>query len=171
MSNGPGQPDGQRFASLAAQVADLRAIVMKWNARLEQAGLDGKIDLAATLAALSGKVAGETSAATAPYWLDYSEQEYQAQLADLAGWVADVLLPNYGAAVIRPCWQAHMAAIWELSTLRAEWERIYTRKNPPLADALAWHDRWLPGVIRRLGPVLKDCTATQCTLADRRKGH
>ena len=162
MSSGPGQPDGQRYAALAAQVADLRGIVTKWDARLQHAGLDGSIDLAAKLAELAELLVDEASAAVAPYWLDYSDEEYRDKLAELAEWVSNVLLPNYDVPVLRPCWQGHMQAVWELSTLRAEWERIYVRKNPLLAAALVWDDRWLPGVIRRLGPIMKDCTANRC---------
>ena len=36
----------------------------------------------------------------------------------------------------------------ELSTLMSEWIRIYGDPDSrPLADALVFHDRWLPGII------------------------
>ena len=167
MSNAPGQPEGQRYTALAAQVADLRAIVTKWDARLQHAGLDGSIDLAATLAELASLAVAEATVAVAPYWLDYSDEEYRDKLAELAEWIRNVLLPNYDVPDIRPCWPNHMQAVWELSTLRAEWERIYSRQNPLLAAALVWHDRWLPDVLRRLGPVMKDCTGDKCALTAR----
>jgi hypothetical protein len=47
--------------------------------------------------------------------------------------------------------------VWELSTLREEWLRVYDRTYPDLAGALTWHDRWLPGVVARLTPLLLDC--------------
>ena len=171
MSSGPGQPEGQSYAALAAQVADLRSIVTKWDARLQHAGLDGSIDLAAKLAELAELLADEATATVAPYWLDYSDDEYRDKLAELAEWVSNVLLPNYDVPGLRPCWPNHMQAVWELSTLQAEWERIYVRKNPLLAAALVWHDRWLPGVLRRLGPVMKDCTGDKCALTSRREGQ
>ena len=49
----------ERYAALAAQVADLRSIVTKWDARLQHAGLDGSIDLAAKLAELAELLADE----------------------------------------------------------------------------------------------------------------
>lgn len=49
------------------------------------------------------------------------------------------------------CWANHPEAIWELSTLRAEWERKCADEgNRDLAGALTWHDKWLPGVLDRL---------------------
>lgn len=163
MTDGPAH--SQRYASLAAQVADLRGIVMQWDARLQHAGLDGSIDLVAKLAELADQMDGQQESQVriaAPYWLGLSDDEYRARIGDLADWVWNVLVPNYHVPVIRTCWAAHPAAIWELSTLAAEWRRIYERQNPPLADALAWLDRWLPGVVRRLGPVMGDCTSTRC---------
>ncbi len=171
MSSAPGQPEGQSYAALAAQVADLRSIVTKWDARLQHAGLDGSIDLAAKLAELAELLVDEATASVAPYWLDHSDDEYRDALAELAEWVSNVLLPNYDAPGLRACWPNHMQAVWELSTLQAEWERIYVRKNPLLAAALVWHDRWLPGVLRRLGPVMKDCTGDKCALTSRREGQ
>jgi len=100
--------------------------------------------------------------ATAPHWAALDDGEYAAELEALASWVRDVLRPNYGGyvdTVLRDCWAKHFAAVWELGTLRAEWLRIYNAKRPPLADALVWHDRWLPGVLGRLRPVMKSCTA------------
>jgi hypothetical protein len=154
-------PDGT--AALAAQVADLRSIVTNWNARLETLGLDGSLNLTAKLAELAGLVSEEIERTTAPYWLDYFDDQYLAELAKLDEWVTGVLVPIYAPAEIKGCWPNHQAAIWELSTLAAEWKRIYDRKWPLLAGALTWHDRWLPGTVRRLAPVMKDCTENHCT--------
>lgn len=167
MSSGPGQPERESYAALAAQVADLRTIVTKWDARLQHAGLDGSIDLAAKLAELAGLLVDEAKATVAPYWLEYSDDEYRDALAELASWVWNVLVPNYDVPGIRACWAGHPAAVWELSTLAAEWRRIYDRKNPLLAAALVWNDRWLPGAYRRLAQTMKDCTAGKCAFTNR----
>ena len=76
-------------------------------------------------------------------------------------------LPNYGEGLLRRCWPAHMRAIWELGALWAEWRRVYGRPRPPLADALVWHDRWLPGVAARLDAELAHCSS-ECREARRR---
>ena len=155
-------PRDEGSAALAAQVADLRGIVTKWDARLQTLGLDGSLNLTAKLAELAELVSEDIEASTAPYWLNLDDTEYAQHLAELADWVSGVLVPNYDVPEIKRCWRNHPAAVWELSTLRAEWERIYNRKSPLLGAALTWHDRYLPGVTRRLGPVFKDCITERC---------
>ena len=74
-------------------------------------------------------------------------------LAELRHWVEDFARKHYPAYLARlpECWPNHPEAIWELSTLRAEHERIYgDEDNRDLAGALWWYERWLPGVIARL---------------------
>ena len=46
-------------------------------------------------------------------------------LAELRHWVEDFARKQYPAymARLRPCWPNHPEAVWELSTLMAEWER------------------------------------------------
>jgi hypothetical protein len=62
------------------------------------------------------------------------------------------------------CWANHPEAVWELSTLRAEWERIYADKdNRDLAGALVWLDKWLPGVLARLEAAIK-CDESGCRM-------
>ena len=42
-----------------------------------------------------------------------------------------------------------------MSTLRAEYERVYgDEDNRDLAGALWWYERWLPGVIARLDKAI-----------------
>jgi hypothetical protein len=171
-------PPFETLAALAAQVADLRGDVVYVKARIERArlsvlgGLPGKVArLTADLDALGGQV--ETLAATlaemmsagpkaiAPTWVGLDEAGRAAQLATVTEWVGGVLLPSYGP-VVKPCWRSHMAAVWELSTLAAEWRRVYQREAPELQGALDFHDHWLPGVTRRLGEVMRGCTADRC---------
>ena len=72
--------------------------------------------------------------------------------------------PGYVARLPR-CWAAHGEAVWELSTLAAEWGRIYAdEENRDLASALAWHDRFLPGVLARLAAAIT-CDETGCRVA------
>jgi hypothetical protein len=167
-------PEHDSLAALAAQLADLRGKVVYIQSRLDRAGLTGDLDLPAKVDALAQAVAALTAAVpeprhTAPYWLGLAPDGHAARLAELDSWVREVLVMNYPGSV-QPCWAAHPPAVWELSTLREEWLRVYDRTYPDLAGALAWHDRWLPGVAARLGPLLRDCRGG-CTARIRRDRH
>ena len=57
----------------------------------------------------------------------------------------------------RDCWPRHIHAVWELSTLAAEWHHAYGGTHPDLARALEFHDRWLPGTMRRITGITGKC--------------
>jgi chromosome segregation ATPase len=104
-------------------------------------------------------------------WLLGDEAETRALLASLRAWVEKFLRPNYPeyAARLPECWAAHGGALWELATLRAEWERIYAdEENRDLAGALNWLHQLLPGVLNRLADAIK-CAPGMCQLARRRQ--
>ena len=170
--------DNETIAALAAQVDDLRgqvakyqAIVTAWNARLETEGIGGTLVLRAELKHLSDELAEaigkhQVKPPNAPWW-GVDKARYQAQLADLRAWVDGFLRPHYPGYLARLalCWPNHWEAAWELSTLRAEWERIYAdEKNRDLAGALAWHDKFFPGVLDRLGRSII-CDESGCRVA------
>jgi hypothetical protein len=102
----------------------------------------------------------------APWWC-VTQAEGQAMLTELREWVdgfARRHYPGYMARLPR-CWANHPEAVWELSTLRAEWQRIYDdQDNRELQGALNWHDRYLPGVITRLEAAIK-CDEAGCRIA------
>jgi hypothetical protein len=105
----------------------------------------------------------------APWWLG-GEAESRAMMGSLREWVEGFLRPHYPDYLTRlpACWASHGSAIWELSTLHAEWIRTYgDEDNRDLAAALAWHDRYLPGVLARLAEAIK-CTPGSCQFARRR---
>jgi hypothetical protein len=104
----------------------------------------------------------------APWWC-VGEAEGKAMLAELREWVETFLRRHYAGYLARlpACWANHAEAVWELSTLRAEWERVYAdEENRDLAGALVWHDRFLPGVLARLATSIR-CDQSGCRL-DRR---
>ena len=149
---------GETLAALAAQVAVLRGQVLEINERLDQAGLRPDLNLAARFEDLARTVADALEAAAprrpaAPYWIGLDRDTYVTQLADLRRWADAVLRHHYGGYELRDCWPRHIHAIWELSTLAAEWHRIYGESRPDLARALEFYDRWLPGTMRRISPV------------------
>ena len=82
---------------------------------------------------------------------------YWEWLDGLRQWADAVLRQHYDGYELRDCWPRHIHAIWELSTLAAEWHRTYNRKNPDLDRALEFHDRWLPGAMRRVADITRRC--------------
>ena len=104
----------------------------------------------------------------APWWR-VTRDEGEAMLADLREWVETFLRPHYPDYTTRlpACWANHFEAVWELSTLRAEWQRIYDDEdNRDLRGALNWHDRLLPGVLDRLATAIR-CDEAGCRIARR----
>ncbi|MGH3186578.1 MAG: hypothetical protein ACRDPY_21235 [Streptosporangiaceae bacterium] len=97
-------------------------------------------------------------------WHELDPADYKAHLADLAAWL-DTFLAAYPSAAksVSPCWQAHKDAVTELGLIWCEFTRIYTAERPSLDEALIFHDRWLPGVLRRVQQITASCT-TGCAL-------
>jgi len=146
---------GESLAALAVQVAALRGQIAQVNQRLDRAGLRGDLDLAASFEELAQTVADALDAAAprgpaAPTWIGLDRQAHGAQLAELRQWADTVLRQQYGGYELRDCWPRHIHAVWELSTLAAEWRHIYSGNRPDLARALEFYDRWLPGTMRRI---------------------
>jgi hypothetical protein len=167
--------EGEALAALAQQVEDLRgevrkyqAIVTAWNARLERDGIGGTLMLRLQVKQMSEKLdkaleSHRLEGPPAPWWC-VTEAEGKAMLAELREWVETFLRPHYPgyAARLPACYASHPEAVWELSTLRAEWIRVYgDEENRDLAGALVWHERWLPGVLARLADAIK-CDESGC---------
>ena len=105
----------------------------------------------------------------APYWLGLPPEEHAARLARLRAWVDQVGRVQYWGyfAKLPPCWPDHPEAVIELSTVVAEWVRIYgDPENRPLQDALVWNDKWLPGALARLAAAVRCDRRGPCHLAD-----
>lgn len=99
----------------------------------------------------------------APWWSAGRDQA-EAQLAELRGWVDGFFRRHYPgyAAQLEACWWRHMEAVWELSALKTEWERIYTDpENGDLQGLLNWHDRLLPGALSRIAAA-STCNEAGC---------
>jgi len=159
---------GESLAALASQLAALRGQVCMINARLDQAGLRPDLDLVARFEELARTVTDALDAASprgpaAPYWIGLDPDTYHARLADLQRWADTVLCQHYGGYELPGCWPRHIHAIWELSTLAAEWHRTYGGKRPDLACALEFYDRWLPGTMRRITNITRQCMP-QCAM-------
>src|SRR5690348_6732624 len=95
----------------------------------------------------------EPASPAARFWLTMSEAQQREKLGELADWVETVLrvqYPSYLADQLKPCWPNHPEARWELTWLYQLWTLAYLGKQPAPRDVADWHDRWLPGVVRRL---------------------
>ena len=160
---------GESLGALAAQVADLRGQIRVLNERLDQAGLRSGLNLADRFEDLARTVAAALDTAAprgpaAPSWIGLDRDLYHAQLADLRRWADTVLRQHYAGYELRECWPRHIHAIWELSTLAAEWHRTYAGARPDLTRALEFYDRWLPGTMRRITAITRECMPQCATL-------
>jgi hypothetical protein len=94
------------------------------------------------------------------FWLTMDEQAREEKFSELYDWVETVLraqYPGYLADQVRPCWTNHPEARWELAWLYQLWSLAYLSKRPAPKDVADWHDRWAPGVIRRLSQLMARC--------------
>ena len=179
-------PPHETLAALAAQIADIRAKVTYLDAVIDRAGLLAAGDIRKRVSRLTSdldKLASQVEAqavtlanaltagprAQAPTWVGLSLEDHDKQLAELTEWVDGILRSSYPDSAPAACWPNHWQAVWELSTLAAEWRRIYQRPAPDLAGALDFHDRWLPGVSRRLAAIQADCTTGRCMATETRQ--
>ena len=173
-------PPYDTLAALAAQVGDIRGKVRFLESVVDRAGLAFVNDLearqgrlTADLDALATQVENlavglEDALASrprtaAPTWVGLTDEQRDTQLLALGRWVETVLVPGYTPdPPLLACWRNHWPAIWELSTVWAEWRRIYERAIPDLQGALDFHNRWLPGALERTRRALAKCTDRQC---------
>jgi hypothetical protein len=165
------------LAELTAEVARLRQEVEKsqaamraWDTRLREEGPGSQMVVLSRLKQFGERLdkaieKHQTKPPNAPWWC-VDQAEAQMMFTELSGWIETFLrhyYPGYLAS-LPACILNHPEAVWELSTLHAEWERIYADEdNRDLAGALAWHDRYLPGVLSRLKEAIK-CDAGACRL-------
>ena len=169
MTSPPEPPPTGDTAALAAQIATVRGQVAALKTRLDNDVIGKQLVALAEIKRLRSQVtelahvAAETRDSdrqhgpAAPYWIGRDRAEYAAQLAELRQWADTVLRREYGGYQLAACWDNHPHAIWELSTLAAEWHRTYSSNRPSLDRALEFHDRWLPGTMRRVAEITRRC--------------
>lgn len=100
-------------------------------------------------------------------WLELPADEAEVLMELLARFVEDFNLryawsPKH---LVPACWPAHGALVEELTTL---WWSRYCAFDAPgakIGDAMNWHDKWLPGFLKRMTTWLdgteQDCRAGQ----------
>ena len=172
MTSPPDPSPAANTAEVAAQVAALRGQVAALKTRLDNDVIGKHLVALAEIKRLRSQVTelaqtmtqpqtethdcGRQRVQAAPYWIGLSPQDHASQLAELRQWADTVLRREYGGYQLPACWANHPHAIWELSTLAAEWHRTYSSR-PDLDRALEFHDRWLPGTMRRIADITRRC--------------
>jgi hypothetical protein len=155
----PDQPYAETVARLVTQVTGHRGRLTALEQRAD--AMDKRIEhlTEEMVKALTIRKGPEIIA-----WHELDPGEYAAHLADLAAWLESFLAayPS-AAAAVRPCWKDHKDAVTELGLIWCEFTRIYTTERPSLDEALIFHDRWLPGVLKRVQQITSQC-ATGCAL-------
>lgn len=142
--------------SLAAKVDALASTQQGHGAALgDIAELRRKVE---EVLAIFGEDAGGSSGGW--FWLTMDEQTREEKFGELFDLVETVLRPQYPDYLgeqIRSCWPNHSEARWELTWLYQLWTVAYLAKRPAPREAADWHDRWLPGILRRLNDVMRRC--------------
>src|ERR1700761_2201049 len=134
---------GQIVASLAEEVTALDRVTL-------QRRLD---DLAEAVSAAAVPDRGAAS-----WWPDLSVQEERAEaLHSLGTWVDEVLRARHPEMYnqLGACWYLHPDILDELTALRAAWVAAYRDPAAPATAAIEWHDRWLPGAMRRCRAAIR----------------
>ncbi|MEU4540423.1 hypothetical protein AB0G15_36845 [Streptosporangium sp. NPDC023825] len=145
----------EQVSMLAARVDDLGPAVATAAELAEQ--VTGRSDVVEQLTAL------RTAAGPVPTWavVTVRGQERHARLNELHGWVMEILVAEYSDYLpegqMPDCWTQHRAIIHELAWLYNEWHNAYLPEDRRPRDAADWHDRWLPGVLRRMEAIVKEC--------------
>jgi hypothetical protein len=174
MTSPPEDRDGSAaVAALAVRVDGLRRRIETLATKVDVLAstqqehavvLDGIAELRQQVEQILSILNAEDEASPTDWlWLTMTDQKRDERFSELSDWVETVLrtqYPDYTAAQIRPCWPHHPEARWELSWLYQLWTRAYLTPRPAAKDAADWHDRWSPGVIRRLSQIMRQCQET-----------
>ena len=94
----------------------------------------------------------------ASWWPDLATGESRAQaLESLGVWVDEVLRTRHPEMYnkLGGCWYQHADVLDELTALRAAWYAAYRDPEAPATAAIEWHDRWLPGAMRRCRAAIR----------------
>jgi hypothetical protein len=159
-------------AALGQQVADQGRRLDVQGRRLDRADVDhlaGKVaDLARLVTETLDQIAPGGPPATRWDLLDADGRRRRQDRA--AAWVTGILRPWYlrpaGPYDLAACWASHPGAVLELDNAAVQWTRIYDTPRPAIALTLDWHDRWLPGIMRRVEAITANC-AISCTMTPR----
>jgi hypothetical protein len=150
--------DAGAVAGLAREIEALRQSIDTLR------GLPSRVDEVAELVAqLADAVnASPTVGGAVASWLDLATEvdTTHAVLGELLAWMQVVYLRYPDAAAGLPdCWLWHPDVVEELLWLMQAWLAAYRDDKAAVSLAGDWHDRYRPGVVRRI-----TSTAGRCSL-------
>ena len=77
----------------------------------------------------------------------------------LREWLEQVLIHYPGSTqALGPCWPLHPWIVEELLALRAAWFEAYEGERASATRTVDWHDRYRPGVVRRITEHISGCS-------------
>jgi hypothetical protein len=106
-------------------------------------------ELYAAVRAIQDSLQGGASRAVAWQLLDADAAE--AVWRRLARWVGWLRGRYPLARQVPACWWRHPELVEELTALWLAWRQAYVAGSAPVTACMDWHDRWLPGLLRRIG--------------------
>jgi hypothetical protein len=95
------------------------------------------------------------------FWPTMSDQEREAKFGEQYDWVETVLreqYPSYLADHIKPCWPTTPKPDGNSPGSTGSGPSPTSPAGPPPKGAADWHDRWTPGLIRRLSQIMVRCS-------------
>ncbi|MGH3859630.1 hypothetical protein [Actinokineospora sp.] len=149
-------------AGLAREVETLRRAIRK-AAPVQDAHAVQLHKLAGQLDELAQATArkGPADKVVAPSWLSLpSDADAVAEVLDeLLTWLCAVYLRYADAAAsLSDCWLWHPEVVEELVWLMHTWIAAYEDENASATAAGDWHDRYRPGVVRRIKTAIGTCS-------------
>ena len=152
-----GEPD-PRLVALGREVERLARRHSDLDQR--QTDLDTLVRCLAEDLALLLPPGGDEDPPALPSWLAAADPvQARAMLTDLAEWLGAVYLRYPDAAASLPeCWLWHPDLVEELLWLSHAWTAAYHGPDASVALVGDWHDRYRPGVTRRIKTVAGTCS-------------
>ncbi|MEC3976241.1 hypothetical protein [Amycolatopsis sp. H20-H5] len=155
-------PKEPSYATAAAVNGLAREVEGLRNAVEPMKKLPGQVDdLATTVRKLAETTAATPITGGAPSWLDLPADldRVQAVLIELTGWLREVFLRYADAVAALPeCWLWHADVVEELLWLMYAWLGAYRDEDATVARAGDWHDRYRPGVVKRIKSATSACS-------------
>ena len=147
-------------------LADLANEVAAQDAMTVQRRLDDLAETVSEVGTLRAEVAAVAEAAgtmdpgrgAAFWWPDLARADGRAEaLESLATWVDEVLRARHPEmySQLGACWYLHPDILDELTALQAAWQAAYRDPAAAATAATEWHDRWLPGAMRRCRAAIR----------------
>jgi hypothetical protein len=112
----------------------------------------------AAVAEVAENMATAQGQGLASWWPDLATGDSRAEaLETLGAWVDEVLRARHPEMYNRlgACWYQHPDILDELTALRSAWYAAYRDPEAPATAAMEWHDRWLPGTMRRCRAAIR----------------